>query len=127
MYGIDRLDTEKDHNMLIYNMGGHDTEVSLVRYSSVTDPQNNKTYEYIEILAEVYQKDFGGSDFDYVLVNILADRFNALKERKGKPDVRGNAKALRRLLKESVKIKDVLSANKHNIIKISELLDDVTL
>lgn len=37
MYGIDRMDTEKDLNVLIYNMGGRDTEVSVVRYSAITD------------------------------------------------------------------------------------------
>lgn len=44
---------------------------------------------------------------------MLVDRFNALKERQGKPDLRtANPKAIKRLLKEVVKIKDILSANK---------------
>ena len=52
MYGIDRMDTEKDHIVLFYNMGGTDTEVSVVKYSSILDPSSNKTFEHIEILAE---------------------------------------------------------------------------
>ena len=56
----------------------------------------------------------GGSDFDLVLVNLLADKFNALKERAGKPDIRTNDRAMKRLQKEVVKIKDILSANKQN-------------
>lgn len=83
MYGIDRSDTEKAHTVLFYNMGGTDTEVSVVRYSAITDPQTNKTYEHIEILAESYLKDYGGFNLDLVLVDMLAERFNALKERKG--------------------------------------------
>ena len=59
MYGIDRLDTEKDLNVLIYTMGGHDTEVSVVRYSAVTD-NKNKTYEYVEIMGEGYDETLGG-------------------------------------------------------------------
>jgi hypothetical protein len=43
---------------------------------------------------------------------MIADRFNALKERQGKPDIRQNDKAVKRLLKEVIKIKDILSANK---------------
>lgn len=35
-------------------MGGLDTEVSVVKYSAITDPSNNKSYEHIEILAEAY-------------------------------------------------------------------------
>lgn len=51
MYGIDRMDTEKDLNVLIFNMGGRDTEVSVVRYSAITDAKN-KTFEHVEVLGE---------------------------------------------------------------------------
>jgi len=81
MFGIDRMDVNKTHTVIFYNMGGTDTEVSLVRYSSITDPSNNKTYEHIEILAESYLKDLGGSNLDITLMNMIAERFNALKER----------------------------------------------
>lgn len=87
MYGIDRLDTEEDLNVLIYNMGGRDTEVSVVRYSAVTDAKN-KTYEYVEVLGEGYDETLGGKEFDHVLVNIMADKFDAMKERQGKPAIR---------------------------------------
>jgi hypoxia up-regulated 1 len=60
MYGIDRLDVNGTHVVLFYNMGGLDTEVSLVKYSTITDENTNKTYEYIEIIAESYVKEFGG-------------------------------------------------------------------
>ena len=60
MYGVDRLDQDKSHTVLFYNMGGLDTEVSLVRYSTITEMPSNKTFEHIEILAESYLKDLGG-------------------------------------------------------------------
>lgn len=53
MFGIDRLDSEKDLTVLYYNMGGKDTEVSVVRYSTIADAKN-KTSEYVDILAESY-------------------------------------------------------------------------
>ena len=81
------MDTEEDLNVLIYNMGGRDTEVSVVRYSAMTDAKN-KTYEYVEILGEGYEETLGGKEFDHVLVGIMADKFNSMKEREGKPDVR---------------------------------------
>jgi len=37
MFGIDRLDNEKPVYVLFYNMGATDTEVSLVRYSAITE------------------------------------------------------------------------------------------
>jgi hypothetical protein len=58
---------------------------------------------------------------------MLVDRFNALKERQGKPDLRTNPKAMKRLIKEVVKMKDILSANKQNVVKLGELADYVTL
>jgi len=60
MFGIDRLDTEKPLTVLFYNMGGMDTEVSLVRYSAITESATNKTYEHIEIIGEAYDKELGG-------------------------------------------------------------------
>ncbi len=54
MFGIDRMDTEKPFTVIFYNMGGSDTEVSLVRYSAIMEPSTNKSYEHIEILAESY-------------------------------------------------------------------------
>lgn len=126
MYGIDRLDTEKDLHVLYYNMGGRDTEVSVVRYSAVTDAKN-KTSEYVEIMGEGYDETLGGVEFDHVLVGILADEFNAMEERQGQPDIRENARAMRRLYKESGKIKDVLSANRITDVKVGDLADYVTL
>ena len=126
MYGIDRMDTEEDLNVLIYNMGGRDTEVSVVRYSAMTDAKN-KTYEYVEIMGEGHDETLGGKEFDHVLVSIMAEKFNEMKERQGKPDVRENARAMKRLYKEASGIKDILSANKLVNIKVNELLDYVTL
>jgi hypoxia up-regulated 1 len=54
MFGIDRLDTAKPVVVLFYNMGGMDTEVSIVRYSAITEMSTNKSYEHIEVLSETY-------------------------------------------------------------------------
>ena len=127
IYGIDRNDKDDSHIVLFYNMGAQDTEVSIVKYSGLVDPTSNKTYEHIEILAEAYEKNLGGNDLDLVLVNMLAEQFNALKDRQGKPDIRTTQRPVKRLLKEAVKIKDVLSANKQMVLKIAELQDYVSL
>jgi len=81
----------------------------------------------VEILSETWDRTLGGGEFDDVLVNIMADEFNNMKERKGKDDVRKNIRAVKRLYKEASKVKDTLSANKNMIIKVPELLDYVTL
>lgn len=83
MYGIDRLDNEKDHYVLFYNMGASDTEVSVVKYSTITEKSVNKTYEHIEVLAEACDQSLGSDQLDLVLLDMLAERFNNMKERKG--------------------------------------------
>lgn len=112
LFAIDKLDPEaQNHTVLFYNMGGMDTEVSLVRYSHLNITGKRLT-PYLEVLAEASVRELGSRDLDLVLYNLLAEKFNALPERAGKPDVRENGRASKRLLKEVVKIKDVLSANK---------------
>lgn len=53
MFAIDRHNTETPFYVLFYNMGGVDTEVTIVRYSGSTDDKN-KTYEHVEILSEAF-------------------------------------------------------------------------
>lgn len=126
MFAIDRTDTEKGINVMFYNMGGVDTEVMIARFSAVTDDKN-KVYEQVEVLAETYDKSLGGEEFDGIIVEMLVEAFNAMPERKGKADVRTNEKAMKRLFKESIKVKDILSANKVADVKVPELVDYVTL
>jgi hypoxia up-regulated 1 len=123
MFGIDRMDRNSSLTVLFYNMGAMDTEVSIVRYSAITEMPQNKSVEHIEVLSEAWDKNLGGADLDKIILNMLAERFNALKERQGKPDVRENPKAIKRLVKEVSKLKDILSANKQVVIKLGELAD----
>ena len=131
MYAVDHRVQGKgeqldDQVVLFYNMGGRDTEVSLVKFSQITNAKN-KTFEAIEILGEGWDSTLGGKAFDHVIVQILVEEFNSMKERQGKPDVRENARAMKRLYKETPKIKEVLSANRIVDVKVPELLDYVTL
>ncbi len=126
MFAIDRLDDEKALNVLFYNMGGIDTEVTIAKFSTVTDDKG-KVFEHVEILAETSDQTLGGEEFDKVIVDMMVDAFNAMPERKGKASVRTNEKAMKRLFKEAIKVKDILSANKVADVKVPELLDYVTL
>jgi hypoxia up-regulated 1 len=107
-------------------MGGMDTEVTIAEYSMVNVTEK-KWSPHIHVLAEAYVKDLGSKDIDLIIVKLLAEKFNALKDRVGKQDVLENVRATKRLFKEAVRIKETLSANKFANIKIPELLDYVTL
>jgi len=127
MFAIDeKLEQDEKKKVLFYNMGAMDTEVSIVEFSmfNVTE---KKSSPYANILAETFDKQLGTRDIDITLANMLMDKFNALKEREGKADVRTNVRAVVRLMKDSHKIKEILSANKFSSVKVPELLDYVTL
>ena len=107
-------------------MGAMDTEVQITRFS-MFNISEKKSSPYIHVLSEAWDKELGSNDLDIIIVNILADTFNAMPERAGKPDVRDNHRAVRRLFKDAIKIKEILSANKFASVKIPELQDYVTL
>ncbi len=81
MFAIDnKIEHDQSKTVLFYNMGAMDTEVSIVEFSmfNVTE---KKSSPYAHILAESSDSTLGAKDLDLVIMNILADRFNALKER----------------------------------------------
>jgi hypoxia up-regulated 1 len=107
-------------------MGAMDTEVSIIRYSMLNQSAKKQS-PHVEILSESANPTLGSKDIELVIVGILAERFNEMPERKGKEDVRDNVRAVKRIFKEALKIKEILSANKAASVKIPELLDYVTL
>lgn len=114
MFAIDhrsKIEPNSSLTVMFYNMGGMDTEVLIAKFH-LFNMTAKKQVPYIDILAETYNKELGSKDLDVIMVNYLADKFNALPERAGKDDVRENVRAMKRLFKEVVKIKEVLSANK---------------
>jgi len=112
MFGIDnKMENDQKMNVLFYNMGAMDTEVTIARYS-VFNISEKKSAPYIELLAEASDKELGTMDLQLKLINILVEKFDALKEREGKLSVKSNVRATMRLSKESVKIMEILSANK---------------
>jgi hypoxia up-regulated 1 len=78
-------------------------------------------------LSEAWDKELGADDMKNTLIRILVDKFDSLPERAGKPSVMDNERALGRLKKDTIKIMEILSANKFASIKVPELLDYVTL
>jgi len=72
MFGIDKkLEENKTLTVLFYNVGGMDTEATIVRYSSY-NISAKKTAPYIDVLAEASRPDLGAVDVDLALVRLLA-------------------------------------------------------
>lgn len=121
MFGIDqKVEQNETKTVLFYNMGAMDTEVQITRFSMFNITEK-KSSPYIHILSEAWDRELGSQDLDIIIVNLLAEEFNGMPERKDKPDIRDDYKAVRRLFKDAVKIKEILSANKFSSVKIPEL------
>ncbi len=125
---LDDLPGNPNKSVVMYiNMGAASFKVSIVTHSKGVDPETKKPADKVEIVGEAWDTTLGGRQFDYELAEVMADKFNALPARKGKPDVRTNAKAMRRLLDKAEDVKEKLSASKVFKVYLDSLLDYVSL
>ncbi len=91
-YGSDR---DGDRTVLVYDLGGGTFDVSLVQVSG----------DVTEVLASHGNNRLGGDDFDQLLLDLILARFVAV----GGPDVRGDRRAMSRLLRAAEEAKKRLS------------------
>lgn len=105
---------------IFYNMGSSYTQATLVAYNMTATTKSNKTIEnkHVEVLAETWDKRLGGRSFDYNMIRLLMNKFDALPERAGKPTVAKDYKIAEKMLPSAIKYKEILSANKEFIINV---------
>eukprot|EP00602_Paraphysomonas_sp_CaronLab_P000254 CAMPEP_0185031700 /NCGR_PEP_ID=MMETSP1103-20130426/19316_1 /TAXON_ID=36769 /ORGANISM="Paraphysomonas bandaiensis, Strain Caron Lab Isolate" /LENGTH=910 /DNA_ID=CAMNT_0027567315 /DNA_START=111 /DNA_END=2843 /DNA_ORIENTATION=- len=130
-FGIDRV-FDDSHTVLFYNMGASMVQVSIVTYSSYETKEGgkNKTVGQFQVIGKAWDTQLGGVNFDVVIAEILADRFNANwhKKKSGKgQDIRDHVRPMTRLRMEAMKIREVLSANNEFPYKVEQLHADVDL
>ncbi|CAI2384203.1 unnamed protein product [Moneuplotes crassus] len=123
MYGIDTPNLELPKKVLFVNMGSKDLELSIVKYYNHTTKNVLSTH----VIEEAANPNVGGHLFDTQLVRILAERFDNLPERQGKNSIMENPKIIKRLMREVVKVKEILSSNKEAQIKLIEIADNLNL
>ncbi|XP_043219640.1 heat shock protein 70 B2-like [Amphibalanus amphitrite] len=110
-YGLDKkLGGEK--NVLIFDLGGGTFDVSIL---SIADGS------MFEVLSTAGDTHLGGEDFDNRLVNHLADEF----KRKNKKDLKGDARAVRRLRTACERAKRTLSSSTEASIEIDALYQGI--
>ena len=130
-YGIDRAHTYETPNTVIYyNMGANSVQVSIVTYSSyvVKEGGKNKTIGQLEVVGKAWDDSLGGFHFDVKLAELLANKFNAIWNKKSnKGDVKLFSRPMTRLRLEATKVKEVLSANNAYPIKAEQLHDNIDL
>ena len=107
-YGLDKQE-KKEENVLIFDLGGGTFDVSLL---SLEDG-------LFEVKATNGNTHLGGEDFDNRLVEYCAGEFR----RKTSIDIKGNAKALRRVRASCEKAKRALSAATQATVDIDALME----
>lgn len=109
-YGLEKP-TEKEQNVLIFDLGGGTFDVSLLNIDD----------GFFEVKATAGDTHLGGEDFDSRMVAYLADEF----KRKHKKDLTKNKRALKRLRISCEKAKRTLSSSVSASIEIDSIYEGI--
>jgi len=109
-YGLDKADMGR-RNVLIFDLGGGTTDVSLL---SIDDG----TFEVKAVTGDTH---LGGEDFD----NRMVKHFIEIFKRQHKEDISGNAKALRRLRTACERAKRIISSATETTIEVDSLYNGI--
>ena len=127
-YGMDKME-DPPKTVVFYNLGASSLQVAIVKFMSYPIKESKYAKEKnvggFEVLAKTWDATFGGQAIDQVIVNHLANEFNA-KLTDGR-DVRTDARAMAKLRIQANKVKHVLSANSEIPIYIDSLFHDTAL
>jgi L1 cell adhesion molecule like protein len=107
-YGLDKQG-KGEKNVLIFDLGGGTFDVSLLTIDDGV----------FEVKATAGDTHLGGEDFDNKIVEYCSAEFY----KRYKIDLKGNARALRRLRTQAEKAKRILSASAQTTIEIDSLAD----
>ena len=111
-YGLDnKTNTEKEKNILIYDLGGGTFDVTLLTIEDGV----------FEVKATAGDTRLGGEDFDTRLVQHFVQDF----KRKHKKDISENKRSLRRLRTASENLKKTLSSSTQATIEIDSLFEGI--
>ena len=125
-YGIFRRDEFKETAMYVmfFDMGSSSTKASVVEYKvdKITENGRSETHPHLFIRGFGYDRTLGGSEFDFRLREHLAEQFS--KSKKTSVDIKDSPKAMSKLLKESTRVKQVLSANTEHYAQVEGLHEE---
>lgn len=108
-YGLGSNKSNKERNVLIYDLGGGTFDVSLLNIQGAV----------FTVKSTAGDTHLGGQDFDTNLLEHCKKEFN----RKTKKDLSGDARALRRLRTACERAKRTLSSGAQALIEIDSLFD----
>jgi heat shock protein 1/8 len=108
-YGLDKVKAEKAQNVLIWDVGGGTADFSILTIEDGV----------FEVLATSGDGHLGGSDIDTILMDFCMAEFF----KKTRVDLKGNMRALRRLLTVCERAKRTLSSASQAVIELDSVAD----
>jgi len=108
-YGLDKVKTEKAQNVLIWDVGGGTADFSILTIEDGV----------FEVLATSGDGHLGGSDIDTILMDYCMTEFS----KKTRVDLKGNARAMRRLLTVCERAKRTLSSASQAVVELDSVAD----
>ncbi|CEL94101.1 unnamed protein product [Vitrella brassicaformis CCMP3155] len=122
-HALDVNATEAKKTVLFYNMGSKYTEVSLVHYSGAKSEERGKKKDvpHVQVLGCTIDPTIGGHYGDLAIAQKMADTF----KEKHKNDLSSQPKVLRKLLRQAVRSKHILSANRKADFYVESLTNDI--
>ncbi|XP_026797716.2 hypoxia up-regulated protein 1 isoform X1 [Pangasianodon hypophthalmus] len=109
-------------NVMFYDMGSGSATATIVTYQTVKTKEAG-TQPQLQIRGVGFDRTLGGFEMELRLRDHLAKLFN--EQKKSKKDIKENARAMAKLLKEAQRVKTVLSANAEHVAQIEGLMDDI--
>jgi len=110
-YGLDKLNTSTERNVLIFDCGGGTHDLSLLNIDSGV----------IQVVSVNGDGHLGGEDFDNRMVDYFVEEF----KRKNKKDLTTNPRAIRRLTTACERAKRTLSSSTQASIEIDALFEGI--
>ena len=110
-YGLDKKDSSKEHNILVFDCGGGTHDISILTVDG----------GIFEVKSTGGDTHLGGSDLDNSILDYLCAEFN----KKYKKDIKENPKALKRLNIAAERAKKNLSSSASTTVEVDSLIDGI--
>lgn len=114
---------------IFYDTGSTGTTVSLIRFNNGDSEKapNNPLHlnVNIDVLGVAFNPKFGGHNFDLAVRDLLIETIKTSKGESVVQQIKSNPRAMAKLLKESVRVKQILSANSECHSSIEGLLPEI--
>ena len=126
-YGLNRNKevAHEHHRVLFYDMGEGSTKATVVEFKEVEDhKKKSKKIPLIQTLGHGWDTTLGGREFTHRIAEFFAAQAQEKMNKLGLGDLKESRRGMARLIAESSKVKEVLSANQEAFVSVQDLVPD---